>query len=219
MPDLSLPTAILSVTPRQLVGAFLDGLAPTTIAAYRRDLDAFRRFAGSPDLAGTAELLITAGLGEANALVLAYRAHLMRHGRAPATINRRLSSLRALVALARTVGLVAWRLEVKSLRARPYRDSRGPERRGVLALLDAAEAQAGRKASRDVALLRLLYDLALRCGEGCGLDLDDVDWSRRRLLVTGKGQRENFRSACPIRPGTHWGRGSRFAVSQRVRCS
>src|SRR5258705_5990287 len=197
MSEVLLPPAFAPFTPQRLVNAFLDGLAPTTISAYRRDLEDFRKFVGAENLVAAAERLLTTGLGEANARVLTYRADLMRGGRAPATINRRLSSLRALVALARTVGLVPWRLEVKSLRTRPYRDSRGPERWGVEALLRAAEGQGGRKASRDVALVRLLYDLALRRGEVCQLDVGDVDRPGRRLFVIGKGQREKLPITLP----------------------
>ena len=117
---------------------------------------------------------------------------------APATINWRLSSLRALVALGRVVGLVTWELQIANLPRRAYRDTRGPGDTGVRKLLNAATTQpdAG-KAARDVALLRLLYDGALRRGEVCALDFVDLDLRAGRLLVLGKGRMEKNAVALP----------------------
>ncbi len=43
---------------------------------------------------------------------------------------------------------------------------------------------------RDRAVLEVLYATAVRVGELCGLDVDDVDLSRRLLRVLGKGRKE-----------------------------
>jgi integrase/recombinase XerC len=71
--------------------------------------------------------LLGGTLGEANGLVLAYRSHMVGVGRSPATVNRRLSALRSLNALARTLGLVGWSLEVRNVKAESCRDTRGPQ--------------------------------------------------------------------------------------------
>jgi site-specific recombinase XerD len=42
---------------------------------------------------------------------------------------------------------------------------------------------------RDYAILKLLVRLGLRAGEVAALELGDVDWRRRELLVRGKGDR------------------------------
>lgn len=45
-------------------------------------------------------------------------------------------------------------------------------------------------ALRDRAVLELLYATGVRVSELCGLDTDDIDYSRRVIRVLGKGQRE-----------------------------
>jgi integrase/recombinase XerC len=57
------------------------------------------------------------------------------------------------------------------------------------ALTDAAE-NGTPQGLRDAALLEFLYATAARVSELCGLDLDDVDFSRRTARLDGKGGRE-----------------------------
>jgi integrase/recombinase XerC len=53
------------------------------------------------------------------------------------------------------------------------------------------EDAAGKAAAlRDTVVLELLYAAGVRVAELCGLDLDDVDRSRRVLRVFGKGAKE-----------------------------
>lgn len=64
----------------------------------------------------------------------------------------------------------------------------------VRALLDAvAEGADGDPISlRDLAILELLYATGMRVGELCGLDVDDLDPSRRVARVFGKGRKERM---------------------------
>lgn len=171
----------------RLVAAFLDGRSPRTTQAYSEDLQAFARFVRAPSEEAAAWLLLKRTHGAANELVLAYRGHLMMTGLAAATVNRRLAAVRSLVKLARTLGMVPWSLEVSNLDAAPYRDTRGCGVDGVRKVL--AAARVGRNAARDVALVRMLFDLALRRAEVCSLDIRDVDLETGRLFVLGKGRR------------------------------
>jgi integrase/recombinase XerC len=182
----------------ELLAAFFSGRSPHTIAAYRADLGDFAAFAEAGTVEAAAGRLLAHGNGAANGVALTWRSHLVKLGRSPATINRRLSALRAVVALARTLGLITWSLDIKNLRAEAYRDTRGPERKGVQALLAIATAQRDRrKAKRDVALIRLLHDTALRRGEVCCLDLADIDIAGSRLMVRGKGKMQKIAISLP----------------------
>jgi integrase/recombinase XerC len=99
--------------------------------------------------------------------------------------------------LARTLGLVPWTLEAPSVKSAAYRDTRGPGRRGFDLLLEELDRRGDRKATRDRALLRLLFDLALRRGEAVALDLADVNLEASTVAVIGKGRRERLLLTLP----------------------
>src|SRR3954468_24088920 len=94
---------------------------------------------------------------------------MIKRGLPVTTINRRLATLRSLVKLANTHGLVTWTLPVENVPISPYDDTCGPDRDGFCAMLEAAGAQSGPKGLRDMALLRLLHDLGLRRSEAVRL--------------------------------------------------
>jgi len=183
-----------------LIAAYTAGRNARTLTAYRKDLEQFRLFVGADTAEAAAQRLLECRQGEANALTLAYRAHLLERGLSPATINRRLASLRSLAKLARLLGLVPWEIEVSSLPTEAYRDTRGPGVAGfrrLLAVLDAEEDCP--RLRRDRLILRLLFDLGLRRGEAVSLDLADVDVDRHTLAVVGKGRLEKTLLSLPVR--------------------
>jgi integrase/recombinase XerC len=142
-------------------------------------------------------VLLSAGHGRANELALRYRAHLQGRGLAAATVNRRLAALRSLVKLGRTLGMVAWALEVDGVPAEGYRDTRGPGADGFRRLLAELDGRQDVKGVRDRAVLRLLFDLGLRRGEVSGLDVADFCPDGLALLVLGKGRSEKARLTLP----------------------
>ena len=190
------PSSLPLVNPASLVAAFLSGRNERTLRAYRQDLEDFRVFLGQETIEAAAALLLSQDQGRANALVFAYRANLAERGLSPATQNRRLAAIRSLVKLARMLGVVSFSLEVEGPRAEILRDTRGPGREGFLKLLGALGERRDKKAVRDRALLRLLFDLALRRGEVVSLDREHVDLENSSLLVLGKGR--HHRQALPL---------------------
>jgi len=169
--------------------AVLAGRNARTARAYRADYEDFARFLRATSPAAALEALVTLPHGTANAAALAYRAHLVERKLAAATVARRLAALRSAVKLARQLGRVSWALEVESPRPQGYRDTAGPGRDGWRAMLDRARDEATTpKGRRDLALVRLLHDLALRRAEAVALDLADLDLARGVLQVTGKGK-------------------------------
>jgi integrase/recombinase XerC len=185
---IQVPIVQIDVSPKGVVETFLAGRTKQTLRAYKKCLEDFKSFlqAKSPEEAAT--MLFSQHQGTANAVLLSYKNHLIERQLTPATINQRLSAIRALGRLARLVGLVPYVLEVESMPVEVYRDTRGPGREGVAELLKEAAQRTDEKGKRDIALLRLMYDLALRRGEVERLNLADLDMKKRMLWIKGKGR-------------------------------
>lgn len=181
-----IPEAIPIPTPdyRSLVEDFLAGRNERTRRAYAQDLEDFRAFAGAPDVATGVHTILARGAGPGNALALRYRNHLADRGLAPATVGRRLASLRSVTKLARTLGLVSWKIEIKGPKVEILRNTAGPGPTGVSAMLEAAAGDSP-KARRDRAIVRLLHDLGLRRAEAASLDLAHLE--KNALMVLRKG--------------------------------
>lgn len=199
------PALSLARIQERLLDAFYAGRTANTVAAYRRDHEDFRAFVARQDglqpFSRTAEeavrMLLAVEHGQANALVLAYRADLVGRQLQPATVNRRLAALRSVVKLGNTLGLVAWQLDVENVDAMAYRDTRGPGRDGVRAIIAQAKERSDAKGLRDTAIVRLLHDVALRRGEVVSLDLQHYDRRRGAIEVLGKGRTQRERITLP----------------------
>lgn len=179
---------------------WLNGRSPTTQRAYKGDVAAWSLWLGMHPHAAVADLLDATG-GQAHAVAQAYRASMVEDDLSPATINRRLASLRSLVTQARRLGLVTWALEVESVRSQSYRDTRGPGGDGYRRLVAVLEAEGDTpRVRRDRALLAMMYAMGLRRGEVVGLDVDHIEVDRGRAWILGKGRTE--REAVTIPPNT-----------------
>jgi integrase len=103
---------------------------------------------------------------------------------APATYNRRLAALRSFIGFLQDRG---WLTE--ALLERVERKSKGTS---VARALDAQKVESvlrGIENPRDRALFWLIYDGGLRCQEALAIDIDDLSWSDRSILLHGKGGR------------------------------
>lgn len=172
----------------ELIRSFLSGKSQKTLTAYSNDLKTFSAFVNVGSAEDAAKLLIEGGHGLANLTAIRFKDSMLNQKLAPATINRRLSALRSLISLAKTLGLVDWDIQVPCVKSVSFRDTRGVGMDGFRLLLAAARRQRSQvKVARDVGLLRLLFDLALRRSEVAALNISDVDVQGARLMVVGKG--------------------------------
>jgi site-specific recombinase XerD len=188
--------------------ASLASLAPTTIAAYERDVVQFVEWAGRLGLDGPAAVDRRA--------VRRFVAYLTTRRYARRTIARRLSALRRYFDWARRQDLVETDPTVRS--SAPAGDGRlprilrreeldrmlapsapvtGPSSgssadRGRGAPGGADEAMAEALRHRDDAVLEILYGSGLRVAEACGLRPGDVDLPGCRLTVWGKGAKQRI---------------------------
>lgn len=175
--------------PQLLVQTFLQGRTPKTLRAYREDLADFAAFVGANSREEAAAHLLKQEQGAAVALVMRYRDHLRGERKlSPATVNRRLAALRSLLKLARMLGLSTLQIEVSNLPQECYRDTRGPGKEGFREMLNELSLRRDKKGVRDRAILRLLFDLALRRQEVVSLRLTDLDLTGKSLWVLGKGR-------------------------------
>jgi integrase/recombinase XerC len=186
-----LPKASLALPDMgQLLEAFLDGRSEHTQRMYTQDLQDFRTFVEKSSLVEMASFFLRLPQGEANRVALAYQTHLKKRKLAPATINHRLAALSSLVRLGRMLGFCLFTLTLPRIPVQAYRNTKGPGADGVEAILRALEPAKTDKEKRDYAMLRLMYDLALRRSEVTGLDFKHVNLDKGTLEILGKGRHQ-----------------------------
>jgi site-specific recombinase XerD len=168
--------------------AALTGSSENTVAAYRRDVEAFARWAHGRGVDRPDQV--------DRALLRRYVAWLTG-GKQPAlskrSVARAVSSLRRYFGFLRREGAVVADPST-SLRA-PAGDGRLPrvlDHDDVHTLLDGAtpDDEPDWRRRRDDAVLELLYGSGVRVGELCSLHLDALDLVGRAMSVWGKGSKQ-----------------------------
>jgi len=160
------------------------GVSPRTLDAYGRDLEAFALFLQQKkDDATVCE----------GSRLRAFVAELGSRGLAPATISRKISTLRQFFKFLVLEGL---REDDPSLLIDAPRQGRALPRvlsdSEVEALLLQARDKKGPEGVRTSALVELLYACGLRVSELVGLPLTSVDLDAELVLVVGKGGRQRY---------------------------
>ena len=166
--------------------------------AYASDLADFARhlrIRGKEPAAAAVEKLLSLAPGEANRLALSYKADLVRRGLKSATIARRLAALRSMVRMGRRIGRINWTLDVDTPKVTPYRDCSGPGHPGWLKILGKAFELARRsdEGKRNLAMILLGHDLALRRGSVVAADLEDLDLDNEVIWLISKGKTDRER--------------------------
>lgn len=159
-----------------------------TSRCYEKDLKDFFNFStGKEPSRDTVLEFLHLTQGQAVALVLDFKSYLMNERRfAENTVNRKLAAIRSMVTMGRKLGVCAFALDdVKSETVQKYRDTSGIEASEfakVLSLVDRSTL----KGKRDYAILRLLWNNALRRNEVCSLDVDDFNPQAKTITIYGK---------------------------------
>jgi len=120
-------------------------------------------------------------------------ARLRTTGAARSSLARRAAGARSFTAWGHRAGLLPVDVGMLLASPRPHRPLPAvlrQEQARELVDFGAGDDAHDPIALRDWLLLELLYGTGVRVGELCGLDVDDVDGSRRLLCVLGKGGKE-----------------------------
>ena len=169
-------------------------LSPHTVRAYHGDVQSLLEYAGRLGIADPAEITVNALRG--------WLAGQHQAGAARATIARRGAAARAFTSFAFRQGWLADdpgpQLGTPKVHRTLPRVLARSEMESVLAdcedraLREFASGQraAAALATRDAAVLELLYASAIRVSELCGLDTDGLDAQRHTVRVFGKGSKE-----------------------------
>jgi len=159
------------------------GYSPHTLAAYQSDLEQFAAFLQAEGCPWSQVDLRVARH---------YLAHLQRRRYAPASVARKVASLRAFYAhLVRLGKLSTHPLRGLGTPRQPGRLPRFLTVEETVALLLTPDLRTP-QGLRDRAILELLYASGIRVSELVALDLGDIDWEERELRVWGKGGRERM---------------------------
>ena len=137
---------------------------------------------------------------QAIAYLAKYQSELLELGYSPNTINARVAAVKSLVRYAYDYGRVSFTLEkVGSLPPSVYRDTTGIKAESYSKMLALPDTDT-LKGKRDYAILRLLWDNALRRSELTSLNVGDFDGSSGTLTIKGKGKLS--REKIHLAPGT-----------------
>jgi integrase/recombinase XerC len=163
------------------------GRSEHTRRAYRGDLRSLFDFVDdrAPE-AGIAGLTLP--------ILRSWLSALASTGAARTTLARRTSAVKTFTAWATRRGLIASdpaaRLQVPKSRRTLPAVLRQDQALDAMAAAKSGAQQGDPLALRDQLIVELLYASGIRVSELCGLDIDDVDMSRRLLRVLGKGNKQ-----------------------------
>jgi len=177
----------------QAITAFLTYLqgerqySPETVRAYREDLEEFTQFLA--DNGGTKAWTAIDQLD-----VEVYLSDLYDRHYARTTIARKLSTLRSLYNFLMSNGQAKDDpFAYIQLKHHQNHLPRFFYEREMTALFAAAEANPNEQlATRDSALLEVLYGTGIRVSECVNLTLPDIDFDNRIMLIHGKGNKERY---------------------------
>lgn len=175
---------------RDIIAELLaDKRSPATRRAYASDLkDFFIKVTGTNPSSRLVREFLQLDRSTAIAAVVKYKALLIQSGKSEATVNRRLAAIKSLVRYAQNIGQCEWSLEsVSGEKVQAYRDTTGISAAAYAKVIGEPKRRS-LKGKRDYAILRLLWDNALRRAEVASCDIEHFDADQQHLLILGKGK-------------------------------
>jgi integrase/recombinase XerC len=164
------------------------GYSPNTVKAYRIDLTELFDFATENQVSDLTQLSLE--------VIRDWLWRLSESGIAKSSIARKNSAVR---------GFTAWAFKQRLIEKDPGQRLKSPKLgkalpkvvsraslQSIFERLETAAAENDAQAIRDLLLIELLYASGARVSEIVGLDLGDVDYSRRVLKVLGKGSKQRM---------------------------
>ena len=157
-----------------------------TVISYGNDLREFEAY-----LANTENVL---RVQDADTdLVRGWAMTLMAEGRSAATVNRKLSALRT---------FYKYLLKKEAIVVSPMQSVCGPKKKKPLPqfvresdmerLLDDTLTDDSWQGRREHVIIQLFYETGIRLSELVGLNVEDVDFSRKTIKVTGKRNKQRI---------------------------
>ena len=155
-----------------------------TLAAYQSDLSQFAAFLSSQKGVSTPE--------EVDHLTLRHYLAQLHKGHAKSSVGRKLSAIRALFRFLVREGRLA--KNPAELVATPKKEKRLPFHLNIdqVTALMGAPPVSGELASRDRAVLEILYSCGIRVSELTGMNVGDLDLQGGLARVLGKGGKERL---------------------------
>jgi integrase/recombinase XerC len=158
------------------------GRSAHTVRAYVGDIVSLLDHAVRMGCAGPADLDLT--------VLRSWLARLRTTGAARSSLARRAAAARTFTAWAHRDGVLDTDVGARLASPKARRDLPTVLRGDQATALVTAPPGDEPLQRRDRLVLELLYATGIRVGELCGLDVDDVDRSRRVVRVLGKGAKE-----------------------------
>lgn len=184
----SLSTRIDRSKLAQLINTSLSRLKPETLRSYSYGLSHFAEYCSADDPADAIARLISMSRGEANYFVLEYIGHLKQEGMSSSTISSRLAAIKGRVADARMVGMVDYNIDIKAPKVEATKDVSGPTESQFLRILRYVDAPQSAIEHRTRAIVYMLAFMALRRNEIVSIDVEDIDFHRRKVMIGRKGR-------------------------------
>ncbi|GMV18618.1 MAG: tyrosine recombinase XerC [Polyangiaceae bacterium] len=175
--------------PRDVYQRFLLNRSANTRDAYRRDFEIFAAWL-KLETSAAAELLLSRGGPNANALALEWLDAMLGEGKSSATRARRLATLKSFTKAARLLGVIDWAIETEGPKVDAYLDTQGPGIEGVHRLF--AACGEGLEGARNAAMLALFAGWGFRRKEIAAALVEDYDHERRRFFIRGKGDKNKW---------------------------